>query len=96
MDFDVCLQFVKAMLDVGLLQPDPELPGNVFVYRTGVHMDDCPIEEGWFSEELPALADELSQDEDSFIACFDAVVDQGFSPVITPDGVKLIPQTSPA
>lgn len=60
LNFYNCIRLLDVAIKCDLIQRDPNIPDNILVYRKAGEEDP----EGWYSENLMSIAQELQDDEE--------------------------------
>ena len=60
LNFYNCIRLLDEATHCGLIQRDPNIPDNILVYREAGEEDP----EGWYSENLMSIVQELQDDEE--------------------------------
>ncbi len=81
------VNLLDAMCEEGLLQRNPDDRNSVLIYRSGVDADTYEASEGWFSQNVFDVAQEIMDDcrngDKSF---FEALAEQGYDVAFTEAG----------
>ncbi|MBP0958576.1 MAG: hypothetical protein J5992_00435 [Oscillospiraceae bacterium] len=72
--FIECLKMLEVAVDNGILQRDPDEKNNILVYRAA---GDDYHPEGWYSENIHSVAQELLEQVEDQIAIREALQERG-------------------
>ncbi|MEE5993966.1 MAG: hypothetical protein V3G42_12100 [Oscillospiraceae bacterium] len=72
-----CLQLYRQLVEFGMLENDPENENRILVFRTA--SEETP-EEGFYSENIFDLADELAKNPESQRELWELLENMGYEP----------------
>lgn len=61
--FIAYVETIKACIEKGVFQTDPKYPKNVLIYKTDLSPEEYGAKEGWVSEAVTDVAQELTDSE---------------------------------
>lgn len=69
LDYYNCVRLLERLVELDVIQRDPENKDNILVYRDAAEIDPSDRyapnwPEGWYSENLMSIASELTSDEE--------------------------------